>query len=156
MKNYQVIWLSVSGSMFAVLGCGGATDLKLPDPVPVKGTVLIDQQPLTNALVSFIPEGTQQMGQGANAITDASGTFELVTARGSSSKPGAIAGNYKVIISRLIGPDGSPIAPVADKPPADLAARESLPPRYSDVMMSELKASVSEQGGSFDFQVMSR
>lgn len=157
MRKYQVMWLALGANMVAVIGCGSAGNgLKLPDPVPVKGTVKIDgETPLSNAVVSFIPEGGKAMGLGANAVTDASGAFELVTALGAKPTKGAVAGEYKVVISQLIDPTGSPVV-AKDKPPADLAARESLPPRYSDAMMSELRASVSASGGAFDFKVTSR
>lgn len=143
--------------MLTVVGCGGgSTGPKLPDPVKVKGVVAMDSQPLPDAMVFFVPEGGKSMGNGATGITDSSGTFELVTTSGKARKPGAIPGNYKVWISRLVGPDGKPVAPNADVPPADLGAVESLPPRYSDVMMTELKASVTGDGGSFDFSISSR
>ncbi len=143
--------------VMTVVGCGGgSTGPKLPDPVKVKGVVAMDSQPLPDAMVFFVPEGGKSMGNGATGITDSSGTFELVTTSGKAKKPGAIPGNYKVWISRLVGPDGKPVAPNADVPPADLGAVESLPSRYSDVMMTELKASVTGEGGSFDFSISSR
>lgn len=143
--------------VMAVVGCGGGSSgPKLPEPVKVKGVVAMDSQPLPDAMVFFVPEGGKSMGNGATGITDSNGTFELVTTSGKARKPGAIPGNYKVWISRLVGPDGKPVAPNADVPPADLGAVESLPSRYSDVMMTELKASVTGEGGSFDFSISSR
>jgi len=141
----------------AVIGCGGGSSgPKLPDPVKVKGVVAMDSQPLSDAMVFFVPEGGKSMGNGATGITDSSGNFELVTTSGKARKPGAIPGNYKVWISRLVGPDGKAVAPNANVPPADLGAVESLPSRYSDVMMTELKARVTGDGGSFDFSISSR
>lgn len=144
--------------MFATVGCGGTSAPKLPDPVPVGGTVLFDGKPLADAIVTFVPaiNSSKGMGPGANAVTDESGSFELVTAIGRRAKPGAIPGKYRVSISRLVGPDGSPIVLEPGAPPANAGARESLPPRYSDVMMTELKADVGDEGGSFDFKVKLR
>lgn len=139
-----------------VIGCGGSTGPELPDPVKVKGIVALDSQPLSNAMVYFVPMGGVEMGTGATGVTDASGVFELVTVKGTGKQSGAIPGEYRVSISRLVGPDGTAIAPNADVPPADLGAVESLPPRYSDVMMTELKASVPAQGGTIDFRMTSQ
>lgn len=148
----MVVLISAAGLM----GCGGASGPKLADPVKVKGIVALDSQPLPSAMVYFVPEGGKEMGNGATGVTDANGTFELVTVHGKGKKPGAIPGKYKVSISRLVGADGSPVVPTANVPPADLGAVESLPPRYSDMLLTELKASVTDQGGSFDFSITSQ
>jgi hypothetical protein len=139
-----------------VIGCGGSSGPKLADPVKVKGIVALDSQPLSNAMVYFVPLGGTEMGNGATGVTDATGTFELVTVRGRAKQAGAIPGEYRVSISRLVGPDGNSVSPNADVPPADLGAVESLPARYSDVMMTELKANVTPQGGTFDFSITSQ
>lgn len=137
-------------------GCGGSSGPKLPDPVKVKGIVALDSQPLSNAMVYFVPMGGVEMGTGATGVTDSTGAFELVTVKGRGKQAGAIPGEYRVSISRLVGPDGNAVSPNADVPPADLGAVESLPPRYSDVMLSELKANVTSEGGTFDFKISSQ
>jgi hypothetical protein len=142
--------------MATMLGCGGPSGPKLPTPVKVKGAVAMDSQPLSNAMVYFVPEGGKSMGNGATGITDASGAYELVTVVGKSKLTGAIPGNYRVWISRLVGPDGTAVAPNSEVPPADLGAIESLPTRYSDLSMTELRASVTPDGGTIDFSVTSR
>ena len=151
------IWCPLFAVMaIGVAGCGGTPPLKLADPVPAKGTVTIDEKPLAKALVYFVPEGAKVRGPGSSAITDESGKFELATVISDKSKPGAIPGNYRVLVSSLIGPDGKMVVPDGKTPPANLAAREALPPRFSDVMISELKATVADKGGTFDFKVSSR
>jgi hypothetical protein len=52
-----------------------------------------------------------------------------------------------------VAPDGSPVVLEPGEPPANVGARESLPRRYSDLMMTELKAQVTDDGGSFKFKV---
>lgn len=157
MMSFRKLQIIVVACATGVIGCGGSSGPKLPDPVKVSGVVALDSQPLPSAMVFFVPEGGKEMGNGATGITDANGTFELVTVRGKGRKtPGAVPGNYKVWISRLVGPDGSPIVPASDVPPADLGAVESLPSRYSDMMMTELKANVTAQGGNFDFRITSQ
>ncbi len=141
-----------------VAGCfgGGPPPLKLADPVPVKGTVTIDDKPLAKALVFFVPDGAKVVGPGSSAVTDDGGKYELTTMIAGKSKPGAVPGNYKVWISSLVGPDGKPIIPDGKTPPADLAAREILPERFSSVLSTELKAAVAAPGGTFEFKVSAK
>lgn len=133
-------------------GCGG-TGPQLPDPVPVDGSVTMDGKPLPAAIITFIPAENATEGQGANAVTDDGGEFELITAIGRRTRTGAIPGKYKVVISRLIGPNGSPVVLDSGEAPANVGARESLPARYSDFTLTELKAHVTDDGGSFKFKV---
>lgn len=156
MKKVRVWCLLFPMAALGAAGCGGTPPLKLADPVPAKGTVTIDEKPLVKALVYFVPDGVKVKGPGSSAITDESGNYELVTVISDKSKSGAIPGNYRVWVSSLVGPDGKRIVPDGKTPPADLAAREALPPRFSDVMTSELKATVADQGGTFDFKVSAR
>ena len=140
-----------------VAGCGGGPPpLKLADPVPASGTVTIDDKPLVKALVYFVPDGAKVVGPGSTAITDESGKYNLVTVISGKSKPGAVPGNYRVWISSLIGPDGKPIMPDGVTPPANLAAREVLPERFSSPGTTELKATVADKGGTFDFKVSAK
>jgi hypothetical protein len=74
----------------AVAGCGGTAK-----PIPVEGVVLLDEQPLGSATVTFTPVGTQ--GQPASGQTDASGVFKLTSGDG---RIGAVPGQYKVTVSR--------------------------------------------------------
>jgi hypothetical protein len=157
MKTVRVWGRLILAAALGGIGCGsGSPALKLPNPVPASGTITIDDKPLAKALVYFAPDGAQVKGPGSSAITDESGKFELATVISDESKPGAIPGNYRVSVSSLIGPDGKLIVPDGKTPPANLAAREALPRRFSDVMNSELKATVADTGGTFDFKVSSR
>ncbi|MEK6261563.1 MAG: carboxypeptidase regulatory-like domain-containing protein [Planctomycetota bacterium] len=156
MSNVRAWGLLFSMAALGIAGCGGPPPLKLADPVPAKGTVTVDDKPLAKALVYFVPDGAKVKGPGSSAITDESGNYELVTVISGKSKPGAIPGNYRVWISSLVGPDGKLIVPDGVTPPANLAAREVLPERFSSPMTSELKAVVADKGGTFDFKVSIR
>ena len=146
------VMLLVIGTTFFT-GCGSAASAG-PKPesfVSVKGAVTMDNKPLEGAMVIFFPQDAM-MGDGANAITDASGNFELTTGGAS----GAVPGNYRVLVSRLVDPSGRPVIATPDTPPANLGAIESLPSRYSDYTQSVLKSKVAQQGGTFDFKLTSR
>jgi hypothetical protein len=114
--------------------------------------VRLDGKPLAGAVVVFLPiddRGTLTQGE-----TDENGRYELFYA----SFPGGTApGDYKVAISYLATPDGTPqglgprsaLAP----PPGFHEARELLPKKYSDLGQTELKRTVGETGGTFDFDL---
>jgi hypothetical protein len=124
----------------------------LPDPVPVSGTVTFGDQPLPDATVTFSPTDST-VGQGAAGITDSSGKFILQTSvEGGKTKPGAIPGNYRVTISRMVRPDGSVWKPnPKEGPMSGGAAREELPEEYS--FKSTLTAEVSKDKGVIDFKL---
>lgn len=127
-------------ALLALLGCGGG------GADHVKGKVTLDGQPLKNALVAFIPmEGTK--GVGGNGVTDADGAFTIKTPRGEAIEPG----EYRVVISKFLCPDGS--EPDPDVPPIDSDASESLSPDYSDRDNSKLRANVSSEKKDFPFEL---
>jgi hypothetical protein len=73
-----------------VLGCGGSKQAS------VSGTVTLDGQPLTNAVVNFQPTGTDlNPGPGSYGRTNDKGEYTLEVAGGGS---GAVLGWHKVTI----------------------------------------------------------
>lgn len=147
----QVVLLALYATTLA--GCGSSVAAG-PNPesfVSVKGRVTLDDKPLEGAMVVFFPQETK-MGDGANAVTDASGEYELKTGGAN----GTVPGSYRVLVSRLVDPFGKSVVATPDTPPANLGARESLPTRYSDYSMSVLKGQVGKQGGTFDFKLTSK
>lgn len=114
----------------------------------VTGTVSLDSKPLANAVVRFIPiEGT--MGLGGFGTTDASGKFTIKSSR--ENEKGQAPGQYKVVISRRLRPDGS--EPEPNKPPIESDARETLPAIYSSDSATTLTAAVSAEKKAFEFEL---
>jgi hypothetical protein len=73
-----------------VLGCGG------PALSEAWGTVTLNNQPVPNAEVVFLPDSTQGTeGPRSSAITDAEGRFILRTDDG---RPGAVVGKHRVTV----------------------------------------------------------
>ena len=110
----------------------------------VAGKVTLDEKPLDEATLEFIPEGDTR-GQGGAATTSGEGRFTVTTPFGEE---GLTAGTYKVVVSKLVLPKGVHFDTPPDKtlPPADSVYRELLPPRYSDSMASTLKVEVARGG----------
>ncbi len=146
-----------------VTGCGGGLS-----PIPVSGTVTHKGKPVEGATVTFVRgTGSLTNGEMAMGVTDASGRYELTSHFGpQTSGSGAVAGEYKVTVSKLVPPNGMTDAQY--KVLTDAAARasergaalpperrppplaESLPPKYSSQTTTQLNAKVGG-GGEINF-----
>lgn len=70
--------------------------------VPVAGVLKLDGQPLKEASIQFVPQGS---GRDATATTDANGKFTMST---YEPRDGAIPGSYKVVITPFVAAEASP------------------------------------------------
>ena len=123
-----------------VCGCSGAKDSPL---VPAEGIVTLDGKPLSGATVLFIPlEGATL--QSCTGRTDATGRFRLQTM--DLQKEGALAGSYKVVVSKKVNPDGTDFVPKPDEDPMLAAYKELLPRPYHDDAQSTLEITIPETG----------
>jgi hypothetical protein len=145
--RFLVIPLAASSLWFA--GCSG--EPTNPNLVPVAGTVTLDNQPLADASITFIPVGTTA-GQGGTGRTGPDGKYELMHFREGK---GVDPGEYMVVISKMVQRDGSPI-PVGTLSAAEMDIRDVIPRKYSDYNNSTLKATVANGSPPLDFQVTSR
>lgn len=117
------------------VGCGGGTDLS-----GVHGTVTMDDKPLPNALVRFLPVGG---GREAAGRTDSNGKFELMFSRGNE---GAVPGDYTVSISTA--------SEMTDENDKVVVTEETVPVQYN--FNTELKATVKDSGSNeFNFDLKS-
>jgi hypothetical protein len=118
-------------------GCGSGGAL-----VPAAGKVTINEAPLRNASVQFIPIGDTPGNQRGAGRTNEDGEFTLTNRQG---KPGLEPGTYKVVVSKMVLPDGSDYEPKAGVAPMDSPARERLPAKYSDPEKTELKETITTE-----------
>jgi hypothetical protein len=124
----------------------------LPSLVPVRGRVTVDGKPLAKAVIVFSPSysdaGTHSVGE-----TKADGSYEL----SYLNMPGTGAGDYRVMISLLVGPSGKAVnlQTRSDEVVADEMnrAKEVIPPRYSDHSKTELRATVKRDSPPIDFDL---
>jgi hypothetical protein len=91
-------------------GCSSANK-----PVEVEGVVLLDNEPVAEATVLFIPDGST--GQPAHGMTDENGKFQLSTFK---ENDGALPGTYKVTITKSVPPPQPP-EPDPDDPQSVMA-----------------------------------
>jgi hypothetical protein len=79
------------------------------------------------------------------------GSYELQGAEGRAPK---FPGTFKVTVSHMLKPDGSPLAP--GEAPAIVGAVEQLPPKYSRFDATVLSETVPAEGGTFNFDLKSK
>ena len=135
-------------------GCGG-------DPFnvqPVSGIVTYNGDPVADASIVFVPRDST--GRAAVGVTGADGSFTLATT--GTSKPGAMIGDYNVIISKEVPLDaaGRPTTfealerERADLPP-NVSTRprmvSAIPARYSDNDNPALQATVQRGANEINF-----
>jgi hypothetical protein len=131
------------------VGCGGGD----PNLLPVGGTITLNGTALSGATVTFIPkDGTP--GFGGVGKTDAAGKYTLLGARDNAR--GVLPGEYRVVISKRLMPDGSEV-PANDRTPMmNSPAKESLPDAYSSMTATRQTAKVAAGAGPFDFNVLKK
>ncbi len=137
------LWLVV---LLATVGCSGGSET-----VPVQGVVRLDGQPLPDASVQFVPDGS---GRDATATTDQQGRFVLSTVQ---PRDGAVPGTYKVVVTPsspiLETPKGmsaeeamNAAAAAAAKNPANKPTGPGVPAQYSRADQTPLKQTVPGAG----------
>ena len=133
-----------TASLLLVLLLGCSHTPPGPPLAPASGVVTLDGKPLAAADVMFVPQG-ETKGQGAVARTDIAGAFELLTQ--DRQHKGAPVGSYRVIINKLVTPDGRDYVPDPNAGPIDTGGfKELLPAAYSDMGQTKLEATVPPGG----------
>lgn len=164
MLGHFVSWGSRCGALIAMvvisIGCGG-TKSEAPEfvsrLVPVSGTISLDGEPLEGATVIFFPDVEHPGGENASGQTDATGTYQLTTSiGGQGAQPGAVPGRYRVMISKFVMPDGSPLPPEMTEADAEAdGGQQVVPSRYSNYERPTLDAEVTEGENVHDFELSS-
>ena len=135
--------------LVTLAGCAGSKP-DLPEVVPVTGVVTLDGAPAAGVNVTFIPVGSTAGGASYGA-TDAGGKYEL---KSNDGRPGAAVGEFKVVCSKWVMPDGSDYVGVPGGPsPMEAGAKEKLSPKFSDENATALKATVPAGGGTVNFEL---
>ena len=127
----------------ALLGCVVAGCTASPPGPAVEGVVTLDGKPLAGANVQLVPQG-ETSGQTGFGKTDAAGKFAIASADGKQR--GAAPGDYKVVISKHVKPDGTDYVPKPDEDPMLANYKELLPAVYSNPEQTKLKATVPTEG----------
>lgn len=160
-RRLPSLFLVVCLSPMMTAGCG--SEAETPDfvsqMVPATGKVTLDGQPLEGVVVMFLLPERATAGELATGVTDADGNYALSTmvpGRSVENSQGAVPGQYRVILTKLVMPDGSPVPPETSDAEAEaLGARQLLPPQYSDPTRTTLTATVQRGPSVNDFDLTS-
>ncbi|MBD3675736.1 MAG: hypothetical protein HUJ26_19665 [Planctomycetaceae bacterium] len=145
MKNSMFLGMTCLLLTGLLSGCGNSA-AESPDVElhPATGTIKLNGEPLGQASVTFISNGTGTQYTYFGA-TDPEGKFVLKNRQGVE---GCEAGQFKVIVSKRVLSDGSPM-PQEDSPEAAAMAADSkelLPPKFSSREATELMYEVAAGG----------
>jgi hypothetical protein len=126
--------------MAILVGCGQDNGL-----APVKGRVLLDEQPLDGAAVMFQPVGG---GVPATATTDSKGEFEMMTAQAK----GAALGENKVSVAKQVI-----AAPNRKVEESEIVPMKSLtPPKYASPQTSGISVDVKRGMEPVELKLISK
>lgn len=125
-------------------GCGPAG----PDVQFVRGVVTLDGDPVDGCLVVFSPE--EAGGLAAAGTTDTEGQFQLNSRNSQRFGRGAIAGPYRVTVSKL---EGEPPEDEGRKTSsaAPTIPKELMPLVYTSKQTTPLRATVVKGTNEFTF-----
>jgi hypothetical protein len=139
--------------LLSLVGCNSSVDG--PPLVPAEGVVTLDDKPLASANVMLQPQG-ETRGQAVYGKTDSVGKFAAASPDGKQK--GAAVGSYRVVISKLVKPDGTDFIPDPNSGPEDTGGfRQLLPSAYSDETKTTLTAEVPNGGTkSLQFNLKSK
>lgn len=127
-NRWWCAWLCVGAAVMGALGCSRGD---LPELGKVSGTVTLDGQPLSGAIVMFQPAS----GRPAFGNTDESGNYDVSF---TGDVKGAVVGKSSV---HIFWPDGEP----GSKP---------IPAKYN--AKSEITKDVAGGSNTFDFALESK
>lgn len=129
------------------IGCGGGSDL--PPVYPVKGKVTLQGGPLSDYILSFIPE-KGDIGASANLGSD--GSYSLSTVDG---RPGCTAGKFKVVLRPKMDQDSAQAAMKNMKPLSKGLSKEKskLPDSYSAPGTSPKQVEVKAEPNVIDIAI---
>lgn len=106
----------------------GCSNSDLPPMADVRGTVLLEGDPVPDAIVTLTPTAG---GRPAQGVTDSTGAFEMST---FSMGDGALVGEHQVVINPVKAPPPSYVL----NPRAARGYEPPFPSRYWSASSSEL------------------
>lgn len=128
MKFFSHTRFLLVGLAVFVMGCSGGEE-GAPELHPVSGKLTVGGSPVENVQVSFVP--ADENVRAATGNTDTSGQFTLAS---PNAGPGAMAGQYKVVLTPGTGADASAMESqyaTGGGDPAAAAVKESpIPKEY--------------------------
>jgi len=119
-----------------VLGCSGGEDFS-PELGTVTGVITLNEKPLANAVVTFLPQDTSsKYAPVSGGLTDAEGKYTLKFKNGSL---GALPGSHSITIS-------------TDLEGTNIAKNEKVPAKYNKKTKLVKTVELGENTINFDLK----
>jgi hypothetical protein len=135
----------------AFIGCGSDGGLKVEY---VEGTVTLDDEPLSEASVTFVPTSEGSTIETAMGMTNDKGVYKLSSMNG---KPlaGAVAGEYKVLVSKIHAESLSEGLEYGASMGYTVPYKQThlLPGVYRDMQQTPFSATVKKGRNKIDFKL---
>ncbi|MGL4944190.1 MAG: hypothetical protein ACRC46_13495 [Thermoguttaceae bacterium] len=163
MKCYHWVFVVIVAGL---LGCSSSSQLE--GLVPMRGVVLLDDQPIENAKILFAPKPGQDVAlRSASAISGQGGTFSMMTLNPGD---GVFPGTYLIAVEKtemtdLRTPEQKARDESADvdenskrlPPSPEPLVKAIVPTRYNDVNTSGLEKVVDSRGDKkFEIRLTTR
>jgi hypothetical protein len=142
MRSFVIVL--TAGFAFIAVGCGQTVDKTKagrPATVTAKGSITYNAKPLEGAVIVLSPK--QSGGVAAQAMSDANGNFDL---QAFPPDPGAVAGDYNVIITKMSTPEQKVIQGGGDGSVTGPPAVSLIPKKYGRPDQSKLMANIPPAG----------
>lgn len=131
-------------TVMLLVGLAAGCDSASGNRIPVGGTITMNDKPVVDALVTFVPE-PGSTGQGGFGRTDAKGKYSVGY---PTPDKGVTPGSYRVTVSS--GPPGPKDDTMIDAP---FRSDGNIPAEYSSADSTPLRATVDASGKPFDFKL---
>jgi hypothetical protein len=138
--------LAAVALVLAAVGCGATDGL---NRVRATGKLTARGKPVAGAMIVFIPDGSTR-GPGCWARTAGDGSFTLTDARGFAG--GVVPGDYKVTVTRFVGPDEAPLPANASRE-EESRGRQSMPAKVTRPDSSPLTCTIPPRGGEVTIDI---
>lgn len=141
------LWLVLATACLTILPIALSACGRHPPPATVEGTLWLDNEPLDNCLICFLPEPNQQAkGPHSTAVTDRQGAYRL---RFDNQQEGASIGWHRVTVQDFSVSSGTfrrdhgtVDADVREDSPPPPARRSRVPEQYMSPRATPLRKEV--------------
>ena len=149
---YRKVSFLLSSLLLVALGCGSGASYNSS----VEGVVTLDNEPLANVIVSFVPQSQEEkQAPLSTAKTDAQGRFKLqYKHNGSSEQPGAVVGMHEVLVTEQL-PERKRKSDDPEATEVELPARR-IPSHYGFPGKTPLKIEVTADKHDYPLNLTSR
>jgi hypothetical protein len=140
----SLVFALTAAFAFTTFGCGQSVDKSKagrPATVTAKGSISYNGKPLDGAIIVINPK--QGNSPAASSVSDADGNFDL---QAFPPDPGAVAGDYSVIVTKMSTPEQKFSAEGSDGSSSGPPAVSLIPKKYSRPDQSKLTVTIPAEG----------